>query len=79
MLTIEYHRVNHIVDSKAMSLSVLLVFLVSSGTVSLRGRWMGLVASPVIIVPKTVDVGVKAENLKVEYCGEYCISILYYS
>ena len=78
MLTIEYHRVNHIVDSKAMSLSVLLVFLVSSGTVSLRGRW-SVVASPVIIVPKTVDVGVKAENLKVEYCGEYCISILYYS
>ena len=76
MLTIEYHRVNHIVDSKAMSLSVLLVFLVSSGIVSLGGRW-SVVASPVIIVPKTVDVGVKAENLKVEYCGEYCILILY--
>ena len=42
MLTIEYHRVNHIVDSKAMSLSVLLLFLVSSGTVSLRGRYDGV-------------------------------------
>ena len=36
-----------------------------------------MVASPVIIAPKTVDIGVKVENFKVEYCGEYYISILY--
>ena len=36
-----------------------------------------MVASPVIIESKTVDIGVKVENIKVEYCGEYCISILY--
>ena len=59
-----------------MTLSVLLVFLVCSGTVSLRGQW-SVVASPIIIVPKTMDIGVKVENFKVEYCGEYYISILY--
>ena len=36
-----------------------------------------MVASPIIIVPKTVDIGVKVENFKAEYCGEYYISILY--
>ena len=36
-------------------------------------------AAPVIIAPKTVDCGVKVENVKVEYCGEYFISILYIS